>query len=245
MQPRDTSVIFQEGAVSQQTSSAFCLDWFTHNLIHDQKAIWSSPFRLPTLPARDRSWLAPVGIGAFTLVEADRRILQHFGSSPLAHSGSFSDYGLAALAGGGAAFYLSGIASGDAHRRETGLLTGEAAVNSVLVGEAMKLVFQRPRPNEKHAGSFGAGGASFPSEHALAAWSMATVIAHEYPGPMTKLLAYGAATGIRMSATRPSPIMLDPAKVFTVLSCLRSGFTTISSLSLILSTTRPNCRSSA
>ena len=69
-------------------------------------------------------------------------------------------------------------------------------MNSVIVGEAMKLVFKRPRPNAANGGSFGAGGASFPSEHALSAWSIATVIAHEYPGPLTKLLAYGAATGI-------------------------------------------------
>ncbi|HEV2731882.1 MAG TPA: nucleoside-diphosphate sugar epimerase/dehydratase, partial [Terriglobales bacterium] len=33
-------------------------------------------------------------------------------------------------------------------------------------------------------------------QHALAAWSIASVIAHEYPGPLTKLLAYGAASGI-------------------------------------------------
>src|ERR1019366_9591791 len=66
----------------------------------------------------------------------------------------------------------------------------------VILGEAMKLAFQRPRPNAANAGTFGAGGNSFPSEHALAAWSIASVIAHEYPGPLTKLLAYGAATGI-------------------------------------------------
>jgi FlaA1/EpsC-like NDP-sugar epimerase len=47
-----------------------------------------------------------------------------------------------------------------------------------------------------NAGSFEGGGASFPSEHALAAWSIASVIAHEYPGPLTKLLAYGVASGI-------------------------------------------------
>ena len=155
-----------------------------------------SPFGVSS---HDKYWLLPLAAGSFALVEADQRILRHFGSTPLAHSGSLSDFGIAALAGGGAAFYLSGIAGSDAHRREAGLLTGEAAVNSVIVGEAMKLIFQRPRPTEKDAGRFGAGGASFPSEHALAAWSMATVIAHEYPGPMTKLLAYGAATGISLA----------------------------------------------
>lgn len=162
----------------------------------DQKRIWTSPFGLS---ARDKNWLVPVGIGVFTLVASDRGIERHYGSTPLTHSGSFSNYGLAALAGGAATFYLRGITTGDAHNRETGLLTGEAALNSLMVGEAMKLVFQRPRPNEKNAGSFGAGGTSFPSEHALTAWSMATVIAHEYPGRLTKLLAYGAATGISLA----------------------------------------------
>ncbi len=49
----------------------------------------------------------------------------------------------------------------------------------------------------------------------------------------------------RISATRPSPMMVAPAKAAMPLSCLPSGLTTISSVSLISSTTRPNCRSSA
>src|SRR5205814_418070 len=40
-------------------------------------------------------------------------------------------------------------------------------------------------------------------------------------------------------------MMLDPAKVLTVLSCFLSGFTTISSVSLIWCTTSPNRRWSA
>src|SRR5882672_1111249 len=179
--------------------SSFCLVSFTHNLMSDQKTIWTSPFHLPALPSRDRNWLVPLSVGAAGLVAADQNILHHLGSTPMSHSGSFSNYGLAALAGGAATFYLRGTTSGDAHSRETGLLAGEAAINSVLVGEGLKLVFERPRPNERNAGSFGAGGSSFPSEHALAAWSMATVIAHEYPGRLTKLLAYGTATGISLA----------------------------------------------
>ncbi|MGB9104092.1 MAG: capsule assembly Wzi family protein, partial [Terriglobales bacterium] len=45
-------------------------------------------------------------------------------------------------------------------------------------------------------GNFWAKGDSFPSEHAAAAWSVATVFAHEYPGPLTKLFAYGGAAAI-------------------------------------------------
>jgi hypothetical protein len=43
-------------------------------------------------------------------------------------------------------------------------------------------------------------GNSFPSDHAAAAWSAATVIAHEYPGFITKTLAYGLATAVSASA---------------------------------------------
>src|SRR6266550_7626451 len=174
----------------------FCLAYFAQNLVSDQKTIWTSPLHLRALHSQGKNWLVPLGVGTLGVVAADQDIMRHFGNTPMAHSNSFSNYGLAAMVGGAAGLYLRGTITDDAHSRETGFLAGEAAVNGVIVGEAMKLVFQRPRPNASHAGSFGAGGASFPSEHALLAWSIASVIAHEYPGPLTKLLAYGAATGV-------------------------------------------------
>src|SRR6267143_1892855 len=182
-------------AKKHRTSAAvsFCPALFAQDFVADQKAIWTSPFHLHI---QDKKWLLPLGVGTLGLVASDQNIMRHFGNSPMAHSSSFSNYGLAAMVGGAATLYLRGTITQDDHSRETGFLAGEAAVNSVIVGEAMKLVFQRPRPNEAHAGSFGAGGTSFPSEHALLAWSIASVIAHEYPGPLTKLLAYGAATGV-------------------------------------------------
>jgi membrane-associated phospholipid phosphatase len=190
-------------AVSQAekkgAAAGLCLGYFTQNLVSDQKAIWTSPLHLHALYSEDRNWLVPLGISTLGLVAADNDIMRHFGSAPIAHSNSFSNYGLAALVGSAATLYLRGTATNDDHSRETGLLAGEAAVDSVIVAETMKLAFQRPRPNTANAGSFGAGGASFPSEHALAAWSIASVIAQEYPGPLTKLLAYGAASGISLS----------------------------------------------
>jgi len=177
-------------------AAGFCPAGFAQDLFSDQKAIWTSPFRLRS---QDKSWLAPLAVGTLGLMASDQDILRHFGSSPLAHSNIFSNYGLAVMIGGAASLYLRGTITHDEHSRETGFLAGEAVVNGVIVAEAMKLVFRRPRPNEANAGTFGAGGASFPSEHALAAWSMASVIAQEYPGPLTKLLAYGAAAGISLS----------------------------------------------
>jgi hypothetical protein len=193
-------------AKKHPTSAAagFCPALFAQDLLSDQKTIWTSPFHLHT---EDKNWLVPLGVGTLGLVAADQDIMRHFGNTPMAHSSSFSNYGLAAMVGSAATLYLRGAITHDDHSRETGFLAGEAAVDSVIVGEAMKLVFQRPRPNAANAGSFGAGGASFPSEHALSAWSIATVIAHEYPGPLTKLLAYGAATGIRTSGWRSGELI--------------------------------------
>ena len=38
-----------------------------------------------------------------------------------------------------------------------------------------------------------------PSEHSAAAWAIASVIAHEYPGPLTTLLIYSFASAISMA----------------------------------------------
>jgi membrane-associated phospholipid phosphatase len=186
-------------ATQNIAKSRLCLASLEQNLFSDQKAIWTSPLRLHSLSAEEKGWLLPAGVGTLGLLASDQSILRHFGNLPVAHSDNFGNIGLAVMAGGAASFFLSGVKTNDVHGRETGLLSGEAAVNSVIVGEVMKMVFQRPRPNEANAGSFGVGGASFPSEHALAAWSIATVIAHEYPGRLTKLLAYSAASGISLS----------------------------------------------
>jgi FlaA1/EpsC-like NDP-sugar epimerase len=178
---------------SVTVAAGFCPAHFAQDFFSDQKAIWTSPFHLHT---QDKNWLVPLGVGTLGLVAADQDIMRHFGNTPMAHSSSLSNYGLAAMVGSAATLYLRGTITHDDHSRETGFLAGEAAVNSVILGESMKLVFQRARPNAANAGNFGAGGTSFPSEHSLLAWSIASVIAHEYPGPLTKLLAYGAASGI-------------------------------------------------
>jgi membrane-associated phospholipid phosphatase len=180
----------------KDAAANFCRAHFEHSFASDQKTIWTSPLHLHT---QDANWLVPLGVGTLGVLAADHAVMRHFATTPVSHSNGFGNYGLASIAGSVAILYLRGTITSNDHSRETGLLAGEAAMNSVIVGEAMKLVFERPRPNAANAGSFGTGGASFPSEHALAAWSIASVMAHEYPGPLTKLLVYGAASGISLS----------------------------------------------
>src|SRR5262249_28410761 len=103
------------------------------------------------------------------------------------------------------------------HLRETGILTTEAALNSTAVAFTLKEITQRPGPLDNGSGSFFRGGASFPSEHSALAWSIASVLAHEYPGPLTKFLAYGLASGVTISRVTSKQHFASEAFVGSVL----------------------------
>ncbi len=98
------------------------------------------------------------------------------------------------------AFIFWGGLGHDSHAQETGILSGEAALDSLAVASALKLFSGRQRPTQGNGkGKFWQGGNSFPSEHTAVAWSVASLLAHEYPGAMTEVLAYGAASAISMA----------------------------------------------
>ncbi len=165
----------------------------------DQRAIWTSPFHLRL---HDANWLVPLGGLAAALLATDTATSRSFASSPnrISQGRSFSNMGAAALIGTAGSMYLWGKVRHNEHMRETGLLSGEAVIDSYLAATAIKNAAGRERPYVGNAGGrFRQGGNSFPSEHATAAWSAAGVLAHEYPGPLTKLFAYGLASAISAS----------------------------------------------
>ncbi|MBZ5697605.1 MAG: phosphatase PAP2 family protein [Acidobacteriia bacterium] len=111
-----------------------------------------------------------------------------------------SDIGVASLVGAAGGLYLWSKISPDDRRRETGILAGEAAIDSFAVNSALQFSFGRERPyQDQGRGNFFQGGTSFPSDHAVVAWSVASVIAHEYPGPLTQFFVYGMAAGVSAS----------------------------------------------
>ena len=173
---------------------------FLSNIGRDQRAIWTSPFRLGRGDAR---WLAPLGVSTLALIASDqetgelsdndRRISV---SKDISQAGSiYSTGGLAA------AFYLVGRATGNARARETGLLGGEALINTAIVYSVLKNVSQRPRPTVDGAhAEFFDGGHSFPSGHAASAWALATVVANEYHDRRAvRFGAYGLAAAVSVS----------------------------------------------
>src|SRR5204863_7837356 len=87
------------------------------------------------------------------------------------------------------------------HLRETGVLAAEAMLNSVVIDEVLKHSFGRERPLEgDHKGHFFRGRVSFPSQHSGLAWSFASVLASEYPGWLTKTLAYSGASAVSVAS---------------------------------------------
>ncbi|TAM84189.1 MAG: phosphatase PAP2 family protein [Acidobacteria bacterium] len=165
----------------------------------DQKAIWTSPFHLRL---RDADWLVPLGGLAAALLVTDTEVSRHLSNDPsrINNSRTFSNMGAATLIGGAGGLYLLGKLRHNEHMRETGVLSGEAVLDSYLATTAIKSAAGRERPYVGNAdGRFRQGGNSFPSEHSAAAWSAAGVLAHEYPGPLTRLFAYGLASAISAS----------------------------------------------
>lgn len=172
------------------------------NIALDQKAIWTSPSRIRL---RDADWLVPLGGFTAGLLATDRDASLHLSNNPttLNHYDNLSTYAVASMVGGAGGLYLWGHITHNDHEREAGLLAGEAAIDSLGVTTAIKYAASRERPFQgDHNGNFWSGGDSFPSDHAAIAWSIASVLAHEYPGPLPKVLAYGAAAAVSMARVR-------------------------------------------
>jgi hypothetical protein len=178
----------------------------------DQEQIWTSPAKVRF---SDAQWIVPLsGIGAGFFV-TDSDYSKHLSHSPttISHYKTVSDAGVGALIGGAGGMWLLGHVKHNEHWSETGFLAGEAALNSLVVVESLKYSLGRERPYQGDGtGPFFQGGTSFPSEHAAAAWSIAGVVAHEYPSPFMKIMAYGLASLVDYSRIRAHQHF--PADVF-------------------------------
>jgi len=172
------------------------------DFLADQKQIWTSP---ASVRFSDTQWLVPMGGVTAALFATDSSFSRHLSHAPstVSHYNTASNAGLGAIVAGAGGMWLLGHVKHNAHWTETGFLAGEAAVDSLVVVEATKYSLGRQRPFQGDGtGSFFQNGASFPSEHSAAAWAAAGVIAHEYPGPLSKIAAYGLAAFIDYSRIR-------------------------------------------
>jgi membrane-associated phospholipid phosphatase len=190
----------------------------------DEWHLISAPFRINSLGFTDKTpfvnktlfWDSVVIGSTAVLIANDESVAKQV--NPAWHQSSTNisnglTYGTAATAGG---IYLTGLFTHDQHAQRTGVLSAEAAIDSFLLYGGMKLIFNRDRPytgagdGKFFAGNFSSG--SFPSGHSALAWTLASVVAHEYPKWPVALAMYGMATTV--ATTRVMGGQHFPSDVF-------------------------------
>jgi len=165
----------------------------------DQWHLWTAPTRIET---KHLKWGIPFAGLTTVAFASDLAAARNVPTNPtvVKNAQRASDAGLAVAVGTGAGLFLFGKVKDNDHATEAGLLSGEAALNAFAISTVAKYGFARERPLEGSGrGEFFSGGDSFPSSHAVLSWSIASVLAHEYPGWGTKFLAYGTATGVSIA----------------------------------------------
>jgi hypothetical protein len=187
---------------------------FVKHIVSDQKQFWTAPARLRT---KDLKWILPAAGITAAFIASDSWWSKQVNPSHIQTSLHISDYGTYSMIGLTGASFLFGQMTHNDHLQETGLLTGEAAINATGVAYLFKEITQRQRPYQDNGnGDFFKGGSSFPSEHSAIAWSIASVWAHEYPGWFSQMAAYGLASAItvtRVTAKQhfPSDVIIGSA----------------------------------
>jgi membrane-associated phospholipid phosphatase len=172
-------------------------------LLQDQKAIWTSPFHTTK---KDVKYWAIFGAATAALIATDRHTVAVLpnSSSQVSVSNWASRVGSAySLIPISTAFYVVGTAEHEERFRETGLLAFETLLDSNIVAETVKIVADRARPLESDGkGHFedspgGRWSSGFPSGHAINAWAMASIIAHQYGHrKIVPVIAYGLASTV-------------------------------------------------
>jgi membrane-associated phospholipid phosphatase len=198
---------------------------FLPNVLDDQKRIFTT---FPNQLVHRKHWIPVLAIAAATscLIVADQYDTRYFRRTTNLNgynsvfSSTATTAGILAVPAG---FYTAGYLRGDNSAKQTGLLAAEAALDGEIVDIAAKFVSDRRRPSSipeasNYADSFTEGknhfDGSFPSGHAIAAFSVATVVARRY-GPQHRwmpFVAYGLAAAVGFS--RVSTSSHFPSDVF-------------------------------
>ena len=173
------------------------------SILKDQIPIWTSPSRIRI---HDLTWLLPLGAAIGVTLATDTDTMREVSRDRTFNKDSVNASN--ALLGGQIAIpvglYSVGLLNGNAHARETGILSGEAFADGVIVDQIVKVIFRRERPLYNNAaGNFFVSNlptsGSFPSSHSTNAWTLAGVVAREYPSKWVQLSVYSIASGVSLT----------------------------------------------
>jgi membrane-associated phospholipid phosphatase len=203
------------------------------NILSDQQRIWTFPFHM----IQRKEWKPVLGVVAAT---AALVALDPIDTPPLRRSTSFHSFNTVmssrntALFTGAVpgAFWVVGYLGKNSYATHTALLAGEAVADSEILATAMRTADHRLVPSSipPHGnfadswfeGRSGIGRGSFPSGHAVAAFSVATVISRRYGSHRwVPYVAYAAAGAIgfsrlTLSAHFPSDVFMGAALGYSI-----------------------------
>ena len=181
--------------------------------LHDEKDMWLFPVKL----GKGKNWLpAAIVIGGTAAFIKEDPPLERKGRQ----TDLFSEYNkvLKSSVSGGliaiipVGFYAVSLVRHDSYGQGTAMLAGEAVANDAILMVVLKAITRRARPSEfppngayndtffaTHNSVFGKGS-SFPSGHAMMAFSVADVFAQRYRHhKWVPYVAYTLATAISFS----------------------------------------------
>lgn len=197
---------------------------FARETWQDETHIFTSPAHIAR---KDWQWLVPLaGAAAFLIAADDRNVLERIHSNPVVRDrfSTASNLGVGALAAVPVYLGWQGWRNRDSYEQETGWLVAQAAVNTLVSGEMLRLVTRRARPTATGADDFFSSSATsgaFPSLHSASAWAVASVVAQRYPGWLTEAALYGLASGVSVSRVlsrdhSPSDVLVGSALGFLI-----------------------------
>lgn len=196
------------------------------DFLHDQKGIWLFPVQL----AKGRYWIPTLAVtgGTIGILYADPHVMPYFRDHQQGLDDLNDVFDPSIAAGEIAALPASLLAAGylrhDPYQVGTALLAADAYADSAVVDLALKAITRRVRPVDVPARTpftdtfFNSSkslfsGSGFPSGHATAAFSIATVVAMRYHRHRwVPWAVYGFATAVSLS--RVSTLAHFPSDVF-------------------------------
>jgi hypothetical protein len=208
---------------------------FAPKILHDQKTIWTFPAHV----VKGQHWKpslaltgAVAGLVALDPVDTPyfRRTMA-FNQFNKTFSATHTALGTAAIP---VSFYALSLVRKDTYGQHTALLAGEAVADAEILTAVMKDVDARLRPRNiapngdyddtwfRAHGTLISGRGSFPSGHAIAAFSVATVFADRYRNHRwVPWVAYGAAglvgfSRVSLSAHFPSDVFAGAALAYVI-----------------------------
>jgi hypothetical protein len=184
-----------DAASSRQFENRGLVRRVLERTLQDQKEIYLAPLQRSNL-----GWDALLLGGTGALIATDRRIERHLPGGNVNMYSNASNIALSGTAGALAIMWGYGLKTHNEKLKETGSLEIEALVDTFLVYAPIQFIAGRQRPGEGNGyGDFWRHhmiNTSFPAGHPMFTMAMATVVAHEYPRPWVKVLAYGATAAV-------------------------------------------------